>query len=87
MEAKLEAPKTVKLSDYAPPDFLVETVALDFDLAESATVVRSILKLKRNPARQAGAPLVLDGQHLSCCRSPSTAAPSLRANTACITSA
>jgi aminopeptidase N len=64
MEAKLEAPKTVKLSDYAPPDFLVETVELEFDLAESAAVVRSTLTLKRNPARLAGAPLVLDGQHL-----------------------
>ncbi|MGQ0675184.1 MAG: aminopeptidase N [Rhodospirillales bacterium] len=64
MEAEQDAPRAVRLADYAPPDFLVDTVELEFDLAESATVVRARLALRRNPASPAGRPLVLDGQHL-----------------------
>ncbi len=65
MEAEQDAPKTIRLADYAPPDFMVDAVDLEFDLAENATVVRSRLKLRRNPGRPAGLPLALDGQHLA----------------------
>jgi len=65
MEAKQDAPKTIRLSDYTPPDFLVDSVDLEFDLAENATIVRSRLKLRRNALRPTGLPLVLDGQHMA----------------------
>ena len=51
----------VRLEDYRPPDWLVETVELDFSLDASATRVRATLKLKPNPKAAAPAPVVLDG--------------------------
>ncbi|MCK6450717.1 MAG: aminopeptidase N [Alphaproteobacteria bacterium] len=59
------APRAIRLADYTPPDFLVESVDLEFDLDERATIVRSRLGLRRNPARPAGRPLALDGQGLT----------------------
>ncbi|MGC8475658.1 MAG: aminopeptidase N [Acetobacteraceae bacterium] len=50
----------IRLADYRPPAFLVDTVALDFTLDPRATVVRSRLALRRNPAGPGGA-LRLDG--------------------------
>nr|WP_132540541.1 aminopeptidase N [Plasticicumulans lactativorans] len=56
------APRTVRLADYAPPDYLIDTVALRFELGETGTTVSAELALRRN---HAGArPLVLDGQGL-----------------------
>ena len=37
--------KTVYLKDYRPPDYLVETVMLEFDLDESRTRVKSLLTM------------------------------------------
>ena len=54
----------IRLKDYRPPDWLVETVALDFSLHPTETKVRATLKLKPNPANPA-APLVLDGDGLT----------------------
>ncbi|MBO0756866.1 MAG: aminopeptidase N, partial [Bradyrhizobiaceae bacterium] len=51
----------VRLEDYRPPDWLVETVELDVSLDASATRVRATLKLKPNPNAAAPAPVVLDG--------------------------
>jgi aminopeptidase N len=62
------APRTIRLEDYAPPDFLIDAVELDFDLAEDVTRVRARLTLRRNPERPASAPLVLDGQGLELLR-------------------
>ncbi|MGH7101448.1 MAG: aminopeptidase N, partial [Acetobacteraceae bacterium] len=51
-----------RLADYTPPPFLVDEVDLSFDLAATATRVRSRLTLRRNPAAAASrAPLRLDG--------------------------
>ena len=36
--AKSDAPKTKYLADYKKPDFLIETVDLDFDLHDSTNV-------------------------------------------------
>jgi aminopeptidase N len=58
------APVEVRLADYAPPPFLIETVDLAFDLHESATNVVSILSIRRNPAAAPGVPLDLDGEGL-----------------------
>ena len=54
----------IRLKDYRPPDWLVETVSLDFSLHPTQTKVRATLKLKPNPDTPA-APLVLDGDGLS----------------------
>ena len=63
MDQSTRQPKLLK--DYAAPDYLVETVELDFALDPKATRVRSKLRLHRNPkAGQAGRPLVLDGEGL-----------------------
>ena len=57
-----QVPQTVRLADYRPPDWLVPTVALDFDLAPGCTRVRATLTVVRNGTHNR--PLVLDGQDL-----------------------
>ena len=54
----------VRLKDYRPPDWLVETVSLDVSLHPTATKVRATIAFKPNPKTTA-APLVLDGDGLS----------------------
>lgn len=52
--------------DYRPPAFLIDTVELHFDLDPDATIVRSRLALRRNPAHgDPAAPLHLDGEKLT----------------------
>jgi aminopeptidase N len=60
---RTEEPRTIRLKDYRPPDWLIETVALDVSLDPTATTVRAKLKLKPNAAG-VPAPLVLDGDEL-----------------------
>ena len=45
------APRMVRLAEYRPPDFLVDTVELVFDLDPDATRVASRLAVRRNPLR------------------------------------
>src|SRR5450631_3560672 len=54
----------VRLADYRPPDWLVETVELDVALDPTRTRVRARLKLTPNPDAAAPAPVVLDGDEL-----------------------
>ena len=54
----------VRLSDYRPPDYLIDTVDLDIVLHATATRVRSTLSLRPNPKGRPNAPLVLDGDDL-----------------------
>jgi len=54
----------IRLKDYRPPDWLVETVSLDVSLHPTATRVRATLALKPNP-EGAAASLVLDGDAVS----------------------
>jgi aminopeptidase N len=54
----------VRLKDYRPPDWLVETVSLDVSLHPTATKVRAAIAFKPNPAT-AAAPLSLNGDGLS----------------------
>ena len=61
---RTDTAQPIRLKDYRPPDWLVETVALDFSLHPTETRVRATLKLKPNPANPA-APLVLDGDGLT----------------------
>ncbi|MGB6767741.1 MAG: aminopeptidase N [Methyloceanibacter sp.] len=63
MDQPTRQPKLLK--DYAPPDYLVETVDLDFTLDPKATKVKSKLRLRPNPkAGTDGRPLFLDGEGL-----------------------
>ena len=57
------APSTKYLADYKKPDFLIETVDLNFDLHEDVTHVTSRLHIKRQGRDDA--PLVLDGVEIS----------------------
>lgn len=55
--------RTIYRKDYTPPDFLIETVDLTFELEEDKTRVRSQMRLKKNPASDA-ASLELMGENL-----------------------
>ena len=55
------AARETRLADYRPPAFLIDSVALDFALDPTATVVRSRLAVRRNPDAQPGGGLRLDG--------------------------
>src|SRR5690349_19897498 len=61
---RTDEPRPVRLQDYRPPDWLIETVALDVALDHTASRVRATLALKPNP-KTAPAPLVLDGDGLN----------------------
>jgi len=61
---RTEEARPVRLQDYRPPDWLIETVSLDVSLHPTATTVRAKLKLKPN-AGGSPAPLVLDGEDLN----------------------
>jgi aminopeptidase N len=54
----------IRLSDYRAPDWLVDTVHLDFSLHPTETRVRARLALRPNPQAPA-TPVVLDGDGLS----------------------
>ncbi len=60
---RTEEARPVRLADYRPPDWLVETVELDVSLDPAASRVRARLALKPNTGG-APAPLVLDGDGL-----------------------
>lgn len=54
-------PQAIHRKDYRAPDYRIESVALEFDLAPDATLVKSSLSMTAvNP----GSPLVLDGEDL-----------------------
>ena len=57
------APGPTLLADYQPPEYLIDTVDLTFDLDGTDTRVAARLSLHRNPAGSGG-PLRLDGEQL-----------------------
>jgi aminopeptidase N len=58
--------RTIHLRDYRVPDFLIDSTELHFDLFETHTLVRSTLRMRRNPAAGTPqAPLQLDGAELA----------------------
>jgi aminopeptidase N len=58
-------PQPVRLADYQPPGYLIDTVDLVFELGAEDTRVKSRLGIRRNPAVTArGAALHLDGEAL-----------------------
>ena len=60
---RTEEHRAIRLQDYRPPDWLIETVHLDVSLDPFATTVRARLTLKPN-SNGTPAPLVLDGEEL-----------------------
>jgi len=57
---------TKRRADYRPPAFVIDELALEFDLDPDATSVTATFGFRRNPAAAAvdrRAPLVLDGEH------------------------
>ncbi len=58
------AAPVVRLTDYRPTDYAIETVELDFDLHRSKTNVRAVTRLTPRAATGPGTPLVLDGDGL-----------------------
>jgi aminopeptidase N len=61
---RTEQARPIRLKDYRPPDWLVESVDLDVSLHATAARVRARLKFKPNPLAVAPAPVVLDGDEL-----------------------
>ncbi|WP_163576977.1 aminopeptidase N [Halomonas faecis] len=61
----MSEPKPTYLSDYRPPAYRVTHVELSFDLDPAATRVKTRLHVERHPQREAGEPLVLDGEQLA----------------------
>ncbi|HVG04981.1 MAG TPA: aminopeptidase N [Burkholderiaceae bacterium] len=55
---------TIRRADYRPPDFLLDHVALEFDLDQALTYVTATLNVRRNPVVGGSAPLRLDGEEL-----------------------
>ena len=62
--SKDAAPKPTYLKDYRPPAYRTEATALEFDLHEGQTTVRSRLQIRRCADAEPDAPLLLDGQDL-----------------------
>jgi aminopeptidase N len=62
---RTEQGRPVRLSDYRPPDWLVDTVDLDIALHETRTRVRARLALRPNPQAGAPASVVLDGDDIA----------------------
>jgi len=60
-----EADTAVRLSEYRPYDWLVDTVDLDFQLEPTATRVRAKLAMRPNPKGRKDGPVILDGDELS----------------------
>jgi aminopeptidase N len=62
---RTEESRSVRLADYRPPEWLVETVEFDIALDPKATRVRATLALRPNGNSGPPAPLVLDGEALA----------------------
>ena len=62
---RTDTAKPVRLSDYTPTPYAIETVDLDVTLAPKNTVVVATLAFRRRDETAAGTPLVLDGDGLT----------------------
>jgi aminopeptidase N len=61
----LAPPQPVRLAEYRPPAFVIDTVDLVFDLGDTETRVKSRLAVRRNPeSKDPTVPLTLDGDGL-----------------------
>jgi aminopeptidase N len=62
---RTEQARPIRLEDYRPPDWTVETVELDVSLHPTETKVRATLKMSPNTEGASPAPIVLDGDGLT----------------------
>ena len=61
VEAAPAAPVEKFRLDYAAPPYVIDTVHLDFHIAEEETLVKTHLEIKRGAGVADGTPMVLDG--------------------------
>ena len=61
VEAAPAAPVEKFRLDYAAPPYAIDTVHLDFHIAEEETLVKTRLEIKRGAGAADGTPMVLDG--------------------------
>ncbi|MGV0758748.1 aminopeptidase N [Tistrella mobilis] len=61
---KTDTPKTILLSEYTPPAYLVPSIDLEFRLDPHATRVTAVSRMERTADTPADAPLVLNGAGL-----------------------
>ena len=64
-QSKAQTPITIRLQDYTPTDYSVESIQLDFELQEEATRVKSAMSMQRRPNTPTNTPLVLHGEKLT----------------------
>ena len=58
-------PQTVYLKDYQVPAYLIDEIALDFELNEDCTIVKSHMHIRRNDlSHQSSGDLILNGEEL-----------------------
>ncbi|MDQ0314723.1 aminopeptidase N [Amorphus orientalis] len=62
---KTETGQTIRLDDYRPTDYAIETVRLDLKLDPKRTQVTSTLSLAARDGTRGGTPLTLDGDALT----------------------
>ncbi|WP_341314595.1 aminopeptidase N [Paraburkholderia sp. IMGN_8] len=62
--ADTATPNVIRRADYAPPAFLIDTVALEFDLVPERTVVKNTMRVRRNPDAPRAAHFELMGEQL-----------------------
>ncbi len=62
---KTDTPTPIRLKDYQPTDYLIDTVHLDVRLATEATRIRATLEMRPNPGvAEPSSTLVLDGEQI-----------------------
>jgi aminopeptidase N len=61
---RTDQPVTIRRSDYTPPPFLIDQVVLRVELDPDQTRVQAELDIRRNPAGDPSASLLLDGEDL-----------------------
>ena len=54
----------IRLQDYTPPSYLVDTVHLDVNIHRSGTVVTATMAMVKNPLGSGESTLILDGEEL-----------------------
>jgi aminopeptidase N len=65
ISSEIAPPQPVRLANYRPPAFLIDSVDLVFELEDGESRVKSRLRIRRNPdGSDPSAPLYLDGEEL-----------------------
>ncbi|TCD14144.1 aminopeptidase N [Oricola cellulosilytica] len=62
---RTETGPVIRLEDYRPSDYLIDTTGLHFTLHPTASKVRAVLAVRRREGVASGAPLVLSGDDLA----------------------